>query len=723
MSQSPDEILYPLLPGFHRQMDANAGQPLRALLAVLEREMRLVDSSISRSYENWFIETCEDWVVPYIAELLAVQRLPNYGSSTFNQRTYVANILSYRRRKGASSLLPQLARDLTGWPTHMVEFFRLVETTQHLLQPKLKKGPVDLRDAQALRRLGGPFDTLNHVDEVRNIPSHSGRYNLPSIGLFLWRLRSYRVPKMLATAAVGDATGRKYTFDPLGRDIPLFNPDRTQPGLDPMEWDVPAALTTAVLREDLKLLLKTPTPPLHYFGTDPAVSVFVNGSSTALLASQILIADLSAWSAPFDTAGTTYKIAIDPERGRLLFSQYAYPGTPPISKAEVIFNYGFSSELGGGPYDRLAPATTPPSVNIPVSSRSLPAGGKASLTAALTQLAGMSPAPTGVFVIEIQDSERYAVPALITVPANLNLIIRAANLQRPSFVLDSSTSPSHTLTTPPDSGIVLGNGASLTLDGLLIGSGILRVYAGTGGSLSLRHTTLLPTADGYLSTAGQWPSVKLLAATSAFSMSIDRCITGSLLLYATVAPLLSTLTVTDSIIDGAGTTGTTLAADSLTIQRCTALGSTTANLLPLAGDCIFSDVVQVARTQPGCVRFCYVPSNEPNPSAPPPRSTFSITPPRYRCQPDGALDQAQDLTSRLALRATLKPIFNSTLCGQPSYMQLGFKCSDLIRRGGSDGSELGAFFHLHQPQREGNITASLQEFLRFGYEAGVFFLN
>lgn len=721
MSQIPGEILYPLLPGFHRQSDANAGEPLRALLAVLERELRLVDASISQSYENWFIETCEEWVVPYIAELLAVKRLPTVGSASFNQRTYVANILAYRRRKGATSLLSQLTSDLSGWTARIVEYFRLVATAQHLTLPKQKQGPVELRSSQALRRLGGPFDTLSHVAELRNIPRHSGRYNLPSVGLFLWRLRSYRVPTAVAGVFPEDVTGRKYTFDPLGREVPLFNPDRTQPNAEPQEWDVPAALKSAVLKEDLKLLSKTPVPPLNYFGADPVVRIYVNGSTTPIQPAQILIASLEPWSAPFDMAGN-YKLAIDPERGRILFSNYAYPGTPPLTKVEVSYNYGFSCDMGGGPYDRLDPAVALPAPNLAVSSRSLPPGGKATLLEAITALDALT-SPPSPFVIEIQDSERYAFPERLKVPANVQLIIRAANLQRPSFVLAASTQPAASPPASSVSGVVMENNASLSLDGLLIGSGILRVYAGDNNKLSLRHTTLVPTADA-TSPVRPSPSVQLMQATSAFSLSVERCITGSLILFdpASSTVLPSTLTAADSIVDGVSTASLTLSAFSATLERCTILGRTAANLMPLASDCIFTGVVQVTRTQPGCVRFCYVPSIEPD-SPMPPTSSFSITPPRYRCQPDGALADKQTRAERQALRDLLKPSFTSTSCGQPGYAQLSFLTSHQIRRGGSDGSEQGAFFALHQPLREGNLTAALQEFLRFGYEAGVFFLN
>ena len=68
--------LFSLLPAVHRLRDAAQGDPLRALLNVMDREVQLVEDDISRLYDNWFIETCDEWVVPYIADLLGVRALP-----------------------------------------------------------------------------------------------------------------------------------------------------------------------------------------------------------------------------------------------------------------------------------------------------------------------------------------------------------------------------------------------------------------------------------------------------------------------------------------------------------------------------------------------------------------------------------------------------------------------------------------------------------------------
>ena len=88
----------------------------RALLAVIGEEFQAIEADIDNLYDNWFIETCAEWLVPYIGDLLGVRGLYTEATTAFSQRAYVANTLSYRRRKGTAKVLEDLARDVTGWP-------------------------------------------------------------------------------------------------------------------------------------------------------------------------------------------------------------------------------------------------------------------------------------------------------------------------------------------------------------------------------------------------------------------------------------------------------------------------------------------------------------------------------------------------------------------------------------------------------------------------------
>ena len=62
--------LYNLMPFIYRQRDEEQGFPLLALLQVITEQANVVENDISQLYDNWFVETCQDWVVPYIGDLI-----------------------------------------------------------------------------------------------------------------------------------------------------------------------------------------------------------------------------------------------------------------------------------------------------------------------------------------------------------------------------------------------------------------------------------------------------------------------------------------------------------------------------------------------------------------------------------------------------------------------------------------------------------------------------
>ena len=71
----------------------------------------------------------------------------------------------------------------------------------------------------------------------------------------------------------------------------------------------------------------------------------------------------------------------------------------------------------------------------------------------------------------------------------------------------------------------------------------------------------------------------------------------------------------------------------------------------------------------------------------------------------------------------MRPSFNSLHYGDASYCQLSANCAIEIRQGADDEAEMGAFHQLYQPQRTANLRARLDEYLRFGLEAGIFYAS
>jgi hypothetical protein len=543
MSNPLPQRIFDLLPIVYRMRDADEAKPLEALMAVLEKQFYALQDDIQNLYNNWFIETCDEWVVPYIGDLLGVHNLNAINSVEFSERPYVANTLFYRRRKGTVVVLERLARDVTGWPAKAVEFFQLLETTQNINHLRLGNFRTpDLRDTNALELLDGPFEQAAHTIEVRGIQNALGRYNIENIGIFLWRLQSYPLSGSSAWPVATPLDGR-FAFNAFGLDAPLFNSPEieTQAAHRVGERDVPNELRRRALYDDLTALRATilsgGTPSSVYFGDNPVLSVVLPSGSVK--PENIAICDLSQWTSTTVTSlHKDIQVAIDPKLGRLVAA-----GSP--DKVAVSYSYGFSADCGGGPYDRRQPPrlhgdpspAAPDTVADPNALHGVvlkvPSPGISTISQALAAWHQDPTSPNNKAVIEIQDSQTYTENLAISFTGGIELILQAANKQRPALVGDVT---------------VQGTAGSeeLLLDGLLI-AGQIHVKSNIG-DLTLRHCTVVPgwslrggqpvMADGASITVDDTPG-------SSLSLNLDHTICGRLVLPEEIG----TLSVTDSIID------------------------------------------------------------------------------------------------------------------------------------------------------------------------------
>ena len=113
--------LYDLLPAIYRTRDAAEGEPLKQLLNVIGEQVAILEEDIEQLYDNQFIETCADWVVPYIGDLVGYRQLYGSAPQIRSPRAEVADTIGLRRSKGTAAMLGQLARDVTGWDACAVE--------------------------------------------------------------------------------------------------------------------------------------------------------------------------------------------------------------------------------------------------------------------------------------------------------------------------------------------------------------------------------------------------------------------------------------------------------------------------------------------------------------------------------------------------------------------------------------------------------------------------
>lgn len=706
MSQQATQDLYALLPAVVRRRDAERGYPLRDLVAILAAQGDQVDQDIRRLYDDQFIETCQDWVVPYLGDLLGVRG--TFDDPVLSSRAEVANTLGYRRRKGTAAVLEQLARDVTRWPARVVEFFQLLATNQHLNHVRpAPMATVDLRQALQLELVDGSLDQAAHTIDVRRVAPGEGWHNIPHVGLFVYRLQSY--PQLLVQPRVVDELMGRYTFSTLGQATPLFiHPQsETGPASIAEEINLPVPLRKRFLHVDLS----QESSPSNLYGPGLSLGVFeLVAGEWNLVSGTVAACDLADWDRilPPEVA-----VAIDPERGRLRFTD---PTAVP-DELRISCYHGFSAGIGGGQYDRsdtltdvsgltddsrfyVGSASDPEVIGRPeidITSPRFFEDLASALVAAQAAWPGDSASATRL--VEIVDSRTYAetLPAL-AIPSNRRLIVRAADGQRPTVL------PSGPL-------MVSGSDASgLELDGLWIGDyGI--VVAEALDTLVLRHMTLVPglslDEDGNPFSPG---AVSLTIEGNATEASITRSILGGV----RTAPEATT-TMADSILDVhgyetvvafGGLDGSGESGGPLSIVRSTVIGRMEIASLILGEDAIFLGPVIVERRQEGCVRYSWV-------------AAGSRVPRRYRCAPDIPANTSDEDAARLTARQA--PRFTSLTYGQPAYGQLEWRAPRGILRGAEAGTEMGAFNLLRNPQREDLLRLRLDAYLPVGLEAGILF--
>lgn len=655
MSFDLDRI-YGLLPAFYRIRDAEQGYALKGLLSVIAEQVAVLEEDLNQLYDNQFIETCAEWVVPYIGDLVGARGLFVFKNATFSQRALVANTLKDRRRKGTASSIQELAQGVTQWNATVVEFFQELATSQYMNHIRVANVVMpDLRNGDALESIGTPFDSSARTFEARRIATNRGKYNISNIGIFLWRVTAYP----LTDAFPASAGPSQFKFDPLGLDRVLYIRPEDHPA------KVTQALTRRMFAANLKRSVEEGVD--GYYGVGKSLSIRVDGVDVPV--SEVRSCNLSDVSAGGWAQSATDKYLIDPVLGRLMTPSTLSAG----AQVRVSWHYGFTDELGGGEYSRentFTLTSTPVTVTSP-----------SSLQTALTSL-------TGAGVVEIGDDATYSGAISIDSASSADIELRARDRNRPVLNLVG------------DAMLRGGVESSITLNGLVIAGGSLRVPAAGNHlrTLRIRHCTILPASESALVVES--PDIVTIEIESSILGGI-RCVQGA------------QVKIINSIVDTgdeervayAGLNGQEPGA-AFEVTNSTIIGKVWTLEMDLASNSIFlarlgdfdfwNAPVDTDRLQQGCIRFSYVPPG-------------SRVPRRYHCQPSNDMSDPE-----------VRPVFTSRRYGDAGYYQLDTRCSPLIQEGADDGAEMGAFHDLYQPQRIANLRARLDEYLRFSLEAGIF---
>ena len=91
--------LFDLLPTVYRLRDADGGRQLEALVSLISEQAVLLQVDLEGLWDDLFVETCAEWVVPYIGDL--VSNTPLYEIPDVGRRADVADTIHWRRRKAS----------------------------------------------------------------------------------------------------------------------------------------------------------------------------------------------------------------------------------------------------------------------------------------------------------------------------------------------------------------------------------------------------------------------------------------------------------------------------------------------------------------------------------------------------------------------------------------------------------------------------------------------
>ncbi|HYH08526.1 MAG TPA: hypothetical protein VEK11_15830 [Thermoanaerobaculia bacterium] len=692
MSTTALDRLYELLPVVHRQRDTERGHPLRDLLRVIGEQVQVVEDDIARMYENWFIETCDDWVVPYLGDLVGYQ-----VTNDLAPRRDVANYVRAHRRRGTVSLLELLAADTSGLPARAVEFFSLLARTQSLDHLNPDRGRfADLRDHDALDLIDTPFDRMTHTADIRHVTAKRtrGHHNIPSAAAYLWRLRAYSITRAPAYYVQRGGGYYFYTFNVLGNDAPLVTKPVRESDLSSIagERNVPMPIRRHALLGH----------PEDYYGPGKSFTIWYDDREEPVPVEDIVAADLSSWKYR-PPAG---KVAVDPKLGRFAVAHDRGVGMT------VSYHYGFTGDVGAGEYART--------LTQPRDAVVYRVGPDEQFTTIRDALDKWEQDNQRHAVVEIADSGVYSENIDVEIAEESSLQLRAANRTRPVItVLDRHPSRGESLH------VILRKKARFTLDGIVVAGRPVHVEGDgdtppEGTRVVIRRCTLVPgwTIDQHCHPSRPTEaSLDLRNLTG--KVTIDHTITGSInVTNETEEAEPLRIDVRDTILDATANEleavlgpGPSYAWAKLRITRTTVFGTIFTHAIELGENSIFGGEVRVARRQIGCIRFCWVPPG-------------SRTPRRYHCQPD-LVDEKnkQDNEQKELERLRVAPRFDSVRFGSPTYARLALDCADEIAQGADDESEMGAFHENKLPQRIASLRVRLDDSTPAGMETGIIYAD
>jgi uncharacterized repeat protein (TIGR01451 family) len=394
---------------------------------------------------------------------------------------------------------------------------------------------------------------------------------------------------------------------------------------------------------------------------------------------RISAANLSDPRCHAEPAGGIAELVISPEQGRFASSPSGQPAN--FEPSVVRYHYGFSAELGAGPYPRPDIDSTPARE---ASGGVVPDGG-------VLQDDGLLISDNRSYDLTIEASETLLDDTAITVGPQRRPFVRlqgAAGSETQAVLVPDGTAQTFVIDggwyagQDPNGDIAAGDTFDLVIDG---------AAGNTGNEFDFERVEIcFATLDpgGARADGVTIPPLRVFVRSRIRRLVLRRAITGPIVVEkddSADPSVIEELVICESIVDGSQTSAGLAISNAfgqVALEGSTVFGDLRAAVLD-ASNSLVVGAINVVNNQAGCFRFSATVSG-----------ADIRLPPRYR-----------DYVGRLP-----PAFFNSSRFGDPQYAQLSLVAPDSITTGAENGSEMGAFSHLLNPIRLNSIRAKVDEY-------------
>ena len=415
-----------------------------------------------------------------------------------------------------------------------------------------------------------------------------------------------------------------------------------------------------------------------------SVQLIANGSE--ILNERVIAGNLADPRRHPIPAGNIAEAMIHPEEG-------TFASVPPDNPADFVpqvgrYYYGFSAEVGGGPYPRR-PLDTAPSRTA--SGGTVPDGG-------VLQGDGLLIEDNRTYNLTLSAALPLDSLALLTVGAQSRPFVRLIGdtpaIQPAAIESQLMIDGGWYAAQDPDGNLNPGDPVDLTIEGA--GSAVPGDF--DFDRVEIRFATLDP--GGQRADGVPIPPLRLRIRARIRTLILRNAITGPIIVEdagAADPSVVDELIVCRSIVDASQTTGRIAISNPfgrVTLEEATVFGHLDALRLD-ANASIVAGRIRVVNNQEGCFRF-----------------SATLDAPGRRLPP--------------GYRHFVGPVpagfFNSRRFGDPLYAQLSPLALPLAT-GAENGSEMGVFSHLLTPIKLASIRAKVDEFGPVGQLAQYLFAD